>query len=115
MFVIDLLGHAYSVAGTTTKVKWNWDSWTGPIQTGTETTDLDSSGNGVLEAALTTQAIGSIVYKLFDKFPVTLEWGNSLEVDVVTSDAAAKGVSFAVGYPSAERILNASNTATASL
>lgn len=114
-FIIDLIGGAFSVAGTATALVMNFDLWTGPFQTGTETTDLDGT-NGVVTSpnATTAQAIGSIVYKDLSQIKINVEWGNSIEMDVATAVTSGNGISFIVGYPVAENIANATNNVNAS-
>lgn len=112
-FTIDLIGMVFSVAGTTTAPVLDFDLLSGPLLTGTRTALLDGT-NGRVTAPTTTEAIGSIVYTDLATAPVDVEWGNSVEVDVTTADAAAMGLSFIVGYPIAEHIANAANTVTAS-
>ncbi len=112
---LTFIGHTFSVASTTTKLKLNWDSWTAPFATGTETTDLDgTTGSGVLEAPAAIQAIGTIFYKDLSDISITLEFGNSLEMDVVTATTAGKGISWALFNPSPELVSNATNVNAAS-
>lgn len=110
-FVVTLVGATFSVAGTTTPVKIDFDLYPAPDAKGTITSSNLDGTNGTITApnATTSMAIGASVYKdLNATGPVRCAPGSSIDCDVATACTAGNGLAWAVGVPIAEEPTNLS-------
>lgn len=107
-FMVDTIGFAFAVAGTTTAVKVDFDLYPAPNAKGTIiASNLDGTqGTVTAPNATTAQAIGAVTYKVMD-LPILTRPGNSIDVDVATAcTLGTEALAFVLGYPKGETFPN---------
>jgi hypothetical protein len=111
-FLVDIIGFAFAVAGTTTPVKIDFDLYPAPNAKGTITASNLDGTQGTITApnATTAQAIGAVNWKRMSA-PIQISPGNSIDVDVATAcTLGSEALAFVLGFPKPEEFENLSST-----
>lgn len=105
---IQIIGFAWSVAGTVTALVMDFDFYPVVAAVGTVVDKLDTV-NGVITApTVAGQAIGNVLYKdlgdLID--PINVSPNDSIQAIVTTTTTAGNGLPFIIGFARAETFAN---------